>query len=824
MQTSAEFIRQGMMALKRDDKDEAFTLFSQALQQDPQSEQAWLWMSGAVRTPAEQRYCLERVLEINPDHAIARRGMAKLPVGPAVNPLVTGASAPAESTPVPPAAAASAPPPASEPAQEQPIPAETASTSPQRVVAPPPTATVPQPVWKWGRETYRYKPGQPVASYHIVERAGRDAERELYLVHEGDPNWLLWMLVATTPLEPLSIPTAQRQFTDQGLHYLVIPLVTTPVSMILKMLPAARFKFIGIRWVRLARHFGYLHENGQVYQQKRDFNLEAIHFDAAGNVAPVSYHRPTDHTLTFTAPERTQGSVTPASDVYVLGTSLLTLLGEATPPQVFAQQNPVVGPALKQHAGLARVLQRATDPDPVRRYKNGYAFADALARLLRDVLPKRGREQPGDEKPRSSRLVIWAVVVAILVFLLIGVRQLTKDTETAWVLPFGLSARRDEAVDQRLQFTSLSAYVNDQERMALDASMRRGGMPLPLQERIIFDVRYNGTIVDNPVIENLEAGRYQLALGTEPHAGTYEVLARVDAEEVARKVYFDPTQTEDIDLNRLERGGIQVDTSNYPEVNVYFGVVGEDGQAVLFGGNLSVEVLQDNQPVELFVMAPVDSVAEPLTVALALDVSGSMYGEPLVAAKQAAVAFVRQLGAGDTVCLYTFATQVQQLGTCTTDHQATTDAINGLVTIDDTAIYDAVVRVSTDLAQIPGRKAIVLLSDGADTRSTASLEVALEAAQQSNIPIYSIGLISEQFDGQLLERIAGETQGIYQLTPNPEAIQELYNQIQRQLTNQYRVTFQSIFPQRHEGTVTVRIKREEQFLEITRTFQVTRNT
>jgi hypothetical protein len=88
------------------------------------------------------------------------------------------------------------------------------------------------------------------------------------------------------------------------------------------------------------------------------------------------------------------------------------------------------------------------------------------------------------------------------------------------------------------------------------------------------------------------------------------------------------------------------------------------------------------------------------------------------------------------------------------------------------------------------------------------------------MPVYSVGLISEQFDGRLLEQLARETNGIYKLTPRPEEIQELYTQVQRQLENQYRVTFQSIFPQRREGTVMVRIKHDEQMLEIKRPFEL----
>jgi len=54
-------------------------LFAQALREDSQIAMDWLWLFSQVSSVAEQRYCLDRALAINPYSEIARSERAKLP-------------------------------------------------------------------------------------------------------------------------------------------------------------------------------------------------------------------------------------------------------------------------------------------------------------------------------------------------------------------------------------------------------------------------------------------------------------------------------------------------------------------------------------------------------------------------------------------------------------------------------------------------------------------------------------------------------------------------------------------------------------------------
>jgi hypothetical protein len=79
--------QQGIAALQSNDKHRAHAMLGQAVQIEPHNELAWLWLSGAVATDAERRYCLEQVLVINPRNSAAQRGMELLPPTLPVSPI-----------------------------------------------------------------------------------------------------------------------------------------------------------------------------------------------------------------------------------------------------------------------------------------------------------------------------------------------------------------------------------------------------------------------------------------------------------------------------------------------------------------------------------------------------------------------------------------------------------------------------------------------------------------------------------------------------------------------------------------------------------------
>jgi hypothetical protein len=93
-----ELLQQGITALKAGRRIEALRLLKQLTQKNPRLAQGWLWLSGAVDTEEEQRYCLTQVLSIDPKNAGALRGLEVLGAGDIRSPFVERQELPEEVT------------------------------------------------------------------------------------------------------------------------------------------------------------------------------------------------------------------------------------------------------------------------------------------------------------------------------------------------------------------------------------------------------------------------------------------------------------------------------------------------------------------------------------------------------------------------------------------------------------------------------------------------------------------------------------------------------------------------------------------------------
>ncbi len=116
-----------------------------------------------------------------------------------------------------------------------------------------------------------------------------------------------------------------------------------------------------------------------------------------------------------------------------------------------------------------------------------------------------------------------------------------------------------------------------------------------------------------------------------------------------------------------------------------------------------------------------------------------------------------------------------------------------------TLLFDAVVKASNDvLKNQKNRKAMVVLSDGGENGSTASLLDAIEAAQRADALIYSI-LFSDSYfgggDGRgILQRLSKETGASYWEVSKKYGIEEIYQSIEEELRSQYSMGFVSDRP------------------------------
>src|SRR5262249_52400632 len=138
---------------------------------------------------------------------------------------------------------------------------------------------------------------------------------------------------------------------------------------------------------------------------------------------------------------------------------------------------------------------------------------------------------------------------------------------------------------------------------------------------------------------------------------------------------------------------------------------------------------------------------KPFTVALLLDTSASTFF-CLPEIKEAAIAFAKQLRPQDRVLVVTFNELVLLLTEATSDQKVVTTMINRFAeTGFSTRLYDALdLVVNSRLNRIPGRKAIVLFTDGVDTASyLASYKSTLHEAEEVDALIYPIQYDTKDF-------------------------------------------------------------------------------
>src|SRR5579864_207901 len=149
-------------------------------------------------------------------------------------------------------------------------------------------------------------------------------------------------------------------------------------------------------------------------------------------------------------------------------------------------------------------------------------------------------------------------------------------------------------------------------------------------------------------------------------------------------------------------------------INVTATVTDENGHFVQGLKQSDFVVYEDGkpQPVSQF-----EAERVPVSLGIALDTSGSMFGERMAAAEAALNRFLFDLlGPDDEVFLYRFDSKPELVQRWTTDRAAVSRALGSVHANGGTALYDTV-AAAIPLAQAGTRKkkALVILSDGNDT-------------------------------------------------------------------------------------------------------------
>jgi Ca-activated chloride channel family protein len=180
-------------------------------------------------------------------------------------------------------------------------------------------------------------------------------------------------------------------------------------------------------------------------------------------------------------------------------------------------------------------------------------------------------------------------------------------------------------------------------------------------------------------------------------------------------------------------------------------------------------------------------VSEALCCLVLMDTTGSL-SQTLPLLKAATIDFIDQLRSEDPVGVFEFTTSFRVLEDFTTDRKKTKQAVLRARAGGATALFDALPHA---LAAFPGpchKRAIVLLTDGADNSSTLNAGNAVARIRKAGVPLFTIAqgdALKSKPLISLLRSLADETGGLAFEARQDKQLAEAFRQIQRNLSHLY---------------------------------------
>jgi Ca-activated chloride channel family protein len=221
-----------------------------------------------------------------------------------------------------------------------------------------------------------------------------------------------------------------------------------------------------------------------------------------------------------------------------------------------------------------------------------------------------------------------------------------------------------------------------------------------------------------------------------------------------------------------------------------------EGHPVMELGSKDFEVFEDGHPQPIRLFRHEDT---PVTAGLIIDHSGSMR-KKLADVTAGAQAFVRSSNRNDQMFVVNFneiASLGLPIGMGFSDSAGTLGAaIWGAPATGTTALYDAIVEGLKRLQKgSSDKKVLIVISDGGDNASKATLDSVLKMAEQSSAMIYTIGIFDSDDpdkNPKVLQRLARESGGEAFFPAEVSETLHICEGIARDIRDQYTIGYSSM--------------------------------
>jgi len=233
-------------------------------------------------------------------------------------------------------------------------------------------------------------------------------------------------------------------------------------------------------------------------------------------------------------------------------------------------------------------------------------------------------------------------------------------------------------------------------------------------------------------------------------------------------------------------------------VSVTAVVFDKDGKLLKGLGPKDIELFEDGVKQDVSYFREASSQGDsgervPLSVVLVLDTSGSMK-ESMHFLQEAVLSFVYKLDEVDKALVVSFNDSVKGSAEFTEDTDRLERFVDGLQAWGGTSLYDAIHYSLGRIKDQPGRKALVVFTDGADTTSSMGDKEVVDYARAVESTVYCIGFKGQDARGfgsprGFLRKIATETGGQYFSPDRVGELIKVFNEISAELKNHYLLAY-----------------------------------
>jgi Ca-activated chloride channel family protein len=191
----------------------------------------------------------------------------------------------------------------------------------------------------------------------------------------------------------------------------------------------------------------------------------------------------------------------------------------------------------------------------------------------------------------------------------------------------------------------------------------------------------------------------------------------------------------------------------------------------------------------------------PLELVAAIDISGSM-APAMPKLKKAVKEFLGDVPPQDQVTLLGFNDSIFTLTRKATDPAERVKAVDRLAPWGSTALYDVLLRGVEMLGRQPGRKALVVFTDGEDQGSHATINDVERRLQSTDVTLYMIGQgrgVTMEPLKRIMERLSTPTGGRALFTDSIDELHTAFADLLDELSNQYLLGYQSTNSRRDDA-------------------------